>query len=97
MGEVSVSPTHNLNASLKKTFAKRRWTASVSADNILCRGVDFGLNSATGYRTTNRFENPVSFSCSLTYNFNLGKSFQARRVDSNNDASRLSKQGGMGK
>ena len=94
---MTVSPTHNLNASLRKTFAKRRWTASVSADNILNRDVNFGLNSAAGYRTANRFENPASFSFSLTYNFNIGKSFQARRVDSNNDASRLSKQGGMGK
>ena len=35
MGEITVTPTHNLNASLKKSFAKRRWTASVGVDNIL--------------------------------------------------------------
>ena len=87
----------NLNASLKKSFAKRRWTASVGVDNILGRGVDFSIDSASGYHTKSKFSNPVSFSCSLTYNFSLGKAFQTRRVDSNNDASRLSKQGGMGK
>lgn len=97
MGEITVTPTHNLNASLKKSFAKRRWTASVGVDNILGRGVDFSIDSASGYHTKSKFSNPVSFSCSLTYNFSLGKAFQTRRVDSNNDASRLSKQGGMGK
>lgn len=97
MAEITVSATHNLNASLKKTFAQRRWTASVSVDNILNRDVEFWLDSLSGYKTRSKFEDPISFSCSLTYNFNLGKAFQARRVDSNNDASRMSKQGGLGK
>lgn len=97
MGEITVTPTHYINASLKKTFAQRRWTASVGVDNVLCRGTEFSLNSAAGYRTKSKFENPASFTCSLTYNFNLGKAFQARHVDRNNDASRMSKQGGMGK
>ena len=80
-----------LNASLKKTFADNRWTASVSANNILSSGIDLTLVSDQ-YTSVTKVDNPVSFNVSLTYNFNVGEMFRAKSIEKNADASRMQKE-----
>lgn len=91
MGEIRLKPQHYLNASVKKSFCKKRWTVSLDANNILSQKLTFKLVSAAGYVNTNVYKNPISFRVSVRYNFNIGKMFQARSIDKNTDDSRLSK------
>ncbi len=91
MGEMRLKPQHYLNVSLKKSFCKKRWTVSVDANNILSQKLNFQLVSAAGYVSSDTYKNPISFRCSVRYNFNIGKVFQARSIDKNSDGSRLSK------
>lgn len=95
-GNLELAPMHMLGASLKKTFANKRWTASVSADNILSPTMKLKLFSDS-YTNINRIEMPISCSVSLTYNFNVGKMFQARQIEKNADESRLQQQSATGK
>ncbi len=90
-GEVRLKGQHYLNASIKKTFCKKRWTVSFDANNILSQKLNFQLISAAGYVNTNVYKNPVSFRLSVRYNFNIGKVFQARNIDKNTDDSRIGK------
>ena len=80
-----------LNASLKKTFANNRWTASVSANNILSSSMDLTFVSDQ-YTSVTKVDNPVSFNVSLTYNFNVGEMFRAKSIEKNADASRMQKE-----
>ena len=87
-----VSPWHMLGASIKKSFAKKKWTASFGAHNILGRGFKFTNYASDGsFVSTQKMENPVSFSLSLTYNFNVGEMFSAKKIISNTDESRTAK------
>ncbi|MGM9802282.1 MAG: outer membrane beta-barrel protein [Candidatus Limisoma sp.] len=95
---MSVNPFSNLNAGIKKSFANRKWTAAINANNILCHTMRFttyavgnGFNNTNSYASTQRIKQPVSFSVSLTYNFNVGKRFQAKSIEKNADESRTQK------
>ena len=86
---------HFLNASLKKSFANGKWNASVGVNNILGKPSRFSINSAAGYVSETKVEMPLSVHCSLTYNFNAGKMFQAKRIEKNDDPSRKAKSEGV--
>lgn len=90
-GNMRIGSMGFLNASLKKTFADNRWTASVSANNILSSGIDLTLVSDQ-YTSVTKVDNPVSFNVSLTYNFNVGEMFRAKSIEKNADASRMQKE-----
>lgn len=85
------------NASVKKTFSNNKWVASFGVNNILCNANRITARSETFTRVY-KLKHYSTFRVSLTYNFNSGKKFQARSVESNEDASRLSKgnDSGMG-
>ena len=94
-GEINVNSMHFLNASLKKSFANGKWNASVGVNNILGKPSRFSINSAAGYVSETKVEMPLSVHCSLTYNFNAGKMFQAKRIEKNDDPSRKAKSEGV--
>lgn len=95
-GEMKVGAMNLLNVSLKKSFAQKRWTVSVGADNLLSSRIKMSVVS-DAYHSRTDVKMPVSFNASVTYNFNVGKMFQAKKIEKNSDASRLSKDDGMGK
>ncbi|MDY5899781.1 MAG: outer membrane beta-barrel protein, partial [Candidatus Limisoma sp.] len=95
---MSVNPFSNLNAGIKKSFKNRKWTAAINAENILCHTTRFttyavgkGFNEKNSYTSTQSIKQPVSISVSLTYNFNVGKMFQAKSIEKNVDESRTQK------
>ena len=95
---MSVNPFSNLNAGIKKSFKNRKWTAAINAKNILCHTTRFttyavgkGFNEKNSYTSTQSIKQPVSISVSLTYNFNVGKMFQAKSIEKNVDESRTQK------
>lgn len=76
-----------LNLSIKKSFAKKRWTLSVDANNLL--GSDMRLRVETeAYHNETVANLRPSFGVSLAYNFNVGDMFRARAIESNADKSR---------
>lgn len=91
-GEVDLRRLNMLGLSLKKTFAGKRWTVSVSVDNLLSSKMDLKLRSA-GYTNHLIADNPASFKVSATYNFNAGKMFGTKEIERNADESRFSKSG----
>ena len=94
-GEMTVGPFHFMNASIKKSFAGNRWTAALNANNILANPIKFRINT-DAYSSYTKMSNPLSVGVSLTYNFNVGKMFQAKKIESNDDASRRQKSSGAG-
>lgn len=87
-GNFEVNPMHFLNASVKKSFAKKRWTASFNANNILTMNQKM-KNTGKNYINSSIYKLPISFSLSLRYNFNVGEMFKTRSIEKNADESRL--------
>ncbi|MDD2962009.1 MAG: outer membrane beta-barrel family protein [Muribaculaceae bacterium] len=88
MGNISMSSRVWCGVDLKKKFADDKWVASIGVGDIFA--TDFKI-TGTGPDFNREFtmKRYPSFKCSLTYNFNSGKKFQARTVESNEDVSRM--------
>lgn len=95
-GEMTIGALHFLSASLKKTFSGGRWTASLSANNLLKAAMDLTIDTSA-YRSVTNVEIPASFGVSLTYNFNVGEMFRTKQIEKNVDASRFTKSDPAGK
>ena len=87
-GNFEIDPMHFLYAKIKKSFAKKRWTASFSANNILVTKQKM-KNKGNNYINSSIYKLPISFSLSLRYNFNVGEMFKTRSIEKNADESRL--------
>ena len=88
---MEISPFKFLNASIKKSFANKKWTASVGVENILGSSTRFKTLSEDGSVSTQKFNQKPTFNFSITYNFNVGKAFQAKSIEKNVDESRTQK------
>ena len=86
-----VSPWHMLGASIKKSFAKEMDCVVWSTQYLRQRLQIYKLRIRRLIRQHSKMENPVSFSLSLTYNFNVGEMFSAKKIISNTDESRTAK------
>lgn len=95
-GEMTIGALHFLSASLKKTFSGGRWTASLSANNLLKAAMNLTIDTSA-YRSVTNVEIPASFGVSLTYNFNVGEMFRTKQIEKNVDASRFTKSDPAGK
>ena len=87
-GNVGISSMVSMNAELKKTFGDK-WTVSVHMSGLQLKKQiisGYGENYARRYDVRTY----PTFGVSLSYNFNSGKQFRARQVESNEDSSRLS-------
>lgn len=84
MGNLTVSPRHELNASIKKRFWKDRFTVSASVKNLLDRDDRFEADQPGFIRTLDVSQNwgKRSFQLRVSYNFKSGKSFRSRSVES---------------
>ncbi len=89
-GEMQVGPFNYLNASIKKSFANKKWTVAFNANNILGKPMKLRIKSDS-YSSYMENSQRASFGLSVTYNFNLGKMFQAKSIEKNADGSRFSK------
>lgn len=89
-GNMTMGAMHFLGVSLKKSFARKRWTLSLSAENLLAADVKMKVVSET-VRSSTKVPMYPTFSVSATYNFNIGKMFQTRSIEKNDDASRMEK------
>lgn len=90
IGNITVYPTLSINPSLRKTFAKNKWALSFSVENLLQSDYKIRAVSA-GYDRLRIMKSYSAFTLSVTYNFNVGKNFRAKRMESNIDRSRLIK------
>ena len=88
---MEISPFKFLNASIKKSFDNKKWTASVGVENILGSSTRFKTISEDGSVSTQKFNQKPTFNFSITYNFNVGKKFQAKSIEKNVDESRTQK------
>lgn len=88
-------PSQNLNAAVKKRFAKNRFTASLGVDNIITRSMRVDSYGPEFYKQANIINNNnsgyMTVRFSLRYNFQSGTSFKAKQVEkgSAEDAKRL--------
>lgn len=95
MGNMKSYSTQNVSLSIKKRFAKERFTASVSAYNLI-KGASNMRVEVMGegfekYTSMNENWSDRRFVFSLRYNFRSGVSFKAKSVESGSkeDANRL--------
>ena len=93
-GTSTIGPLNFLSFSVKKTFNNRKWTVALNANNVLSKAVEVRLRSMN-YVSTMKMDMPASVGLSVTYNFNAGKIFQAKSIESNADESRT-QQSGLG-
>lgn len=95
MGNMKSYSTQNVSLSIKKRFAKERFTASVSAYNLIKGAsnmrVDVMGEGFEKYTSMNENWSDRRFVFSLRYNFRSGVSFKAKSVESGSgeDANRL--------
>ncbi len=90
IGNISVYPILNLNPTLQKSLGSK-WTISVGMENLLQRTTRT-RTSSSGYDRLAFTKAHMAAKLSVTYNFNSGKQFRTRRIESNADKSRLGKE-----
>ncbi|MFI3239286.1 MAG: outer membrane beta-barrel family protein [Bacteroidales bacterium] len=86
---VSISPFYCVDINIKKTFADKKWTASLGSSNLIASERDFA-SITDEYSTKMISKNRMGIKASITYNFNSGKKFSSRKVEGDADDSRLS-------
>ncbi len=90
-GNMIIDSNYNFGVTVKKTFDNNKWVLSAGANQILRNNFSLTALSDSFIRKFTLKDNP-SFRFSVAYNFNAGKLFRARTVESNEDASRLTKE-----
>ncbi len=92
-GNTRMSDTGNMNIALKKRMFENKLTLSVGVNNIIPTTQDITIEEPT-FRRTMTVNQPwmrPAFNFSVSYNFNAGKQFRAKSVESDSaeDRSRL--------
>lgn len=93
VSNISVEERHLLGFSVKKRMLDDRLTLSVGAYNLIPEKFIYTYSDKSFERVI-KFKNGwqrTSFSFSLSYNFNRGKKFDKKTLESSADSSRLSK------
>ncbi|MEG2219639.1 MAG: outer membrane beta-barrel family protein [Muribaculaceae bacterium] len=87
---LEIEPNVNCGITLKKAFNKNKWVASIGTRDFLCR--DFVIKGlGDDFTRLYKMKNPLTIRATVTYNFNAGKLFKERKIESNDDASRMEK------
>lgn len=89
IGNISVSPILNINPTIQKRFGDN-WSMSFSMENLMQRTSKIRTVSS-GYDRLTSTKEHIAAKISATYNFNSGKRFKSRRIESSADNSRLTK------
>lgn len=96
MGNVKIGNMVFWGLGVKKTFNDNKWVTSLKVSNILSQDMSI-TGVGDNFNRNYKLKQYPSIKMSVTYNFNSGKKFKARDVESNEDASRLSKGSGNGR
>ena len=92
-GNTRMSDTGNMNIALKKRMFENKFTLTVGVNNIIPTTQNITIEEPT-FKRTMTVDQPwmrPAFNFSLSYNFNAGKQFRAKSVESSSaeDRSRL--------
>ena len=83
-GNTKLTDTGNMNISLKKRLLKNKLTLKLGVDNLIPQKQEITIEEATFKRTMvvdQPWSRPMA-NFSISYNFNSGKQFRAKSVES---------------
>lgn len=87
---MEIDPYVSFDMTIKKTFNDNKWVASIGTRNLL--GRDFVIRGLSNdYTRLYKMLSPMTIRATVTYNFNVGKKFKERKIETNDDSSRLQK------
>ena len=93
MANIMINNSNNVSFSVKKRLFKDKLALSAGVRNIIPQRQRITYSDASFVRTLNLKQgwNRPAFNFSVSYNFNTGKKFSKRVIESDADSSRLSK------
>ena len=88
-GNLTLYPMLFFTPRIERKFGKQ-WTVSLGAEDILQRVSRF-KNSSNGYDVVSHSKSHFAVNIGITFNFNAGKGFKLKNIESNSDNSRFFK------